>query len=269
MYSLKFHRAQSVPDSLSSFGQYSDARFLAGGQTLLASLKLRLAQPDALIDLRDVAALKGIRISAGQSVSLGAMTTHAQINESKEVAAALPAVAELAGHIGDPMVRQMGTLGGSVANNDPAADWPAALLGLDGTVITSARKIKADDFFLGMFATALEAGEIITELEFRIPRRAAYIKFKNPASRFALVGVFVAEFESEVRVAVTGAGAGVVRLAAFEDALKNNFSADALKTLAVDASELNNDMHASAEYRANLISVIAQRAVNKASGVAA
>ncbi len=266
MYSFKFHRAQSVADSLASFGQFSDARFLAGGQTLLASLKLRLAQPDGLVDLGQLPELKGVRVLAGQSISIGAMTTHAEVAESKEVFAALGALSDMASHIGDPMVRHMGTMGGSVANNDPAADWPAALLALDATVVTSGRKIKVDDFFLGMFSTALEAGELITAIEFRIPRRSAYVKLSHAASRFALIGVFVADFGGDIRVAVTGAGAGVMRMAAFEEALKKKFSADALKTVTVDASELNADMHATAEYRANLVRVIAMRAVDKASG---
>lgn len=266
MYSFKFHRAQSVADSLATFGQYSDARFLAGGQTLLASLKLRLAQPDGLVDLGQLPELKGIEVLAGQTIRIGAMTTHAEVAGSREIDAALGALSDMASHIGDPMVRHMGTMGGSVANNDPAADWPAALLALDATVITSGRRIKADDFFLGMFSTALEAGELITAIEFRIPNRAAYVKFRHPASRFALVGVFVADFGNDIRVAVTGAGAGVMRMAAFEDALQRQFSADALKTIAVDASELNTDMHATAEYRANLVRVIAMRAVDKAAG---
>lgn len=266
MYSFSFHRAQNVADSLAGFAQHGDARFLAGGQTLLASLKLRLAQPDCLIDLGQVDELKGIRVVPGQSISVGAMTTHADVVESKEIAGALGALTDMASHIGDPMVRHMGTIGGSIANNDPAADWPAAVVALDATVVTSGRKIKADDFFLGMFSTALDAGELITAIEFRIPKRAAYVKFRHPASRFALVGVFVADFGSEIRVAVTGAGAGVMRMPAFEEALKKQFSSDALKTIAVDASELNSDMHATAEYRANLVSVIAMRAVDKAAG---
>ncbi len=266
MYSFSFHRAQSVADSLAGFTQHSDARFLAGGQTLLASLKLRLAQPDCLVDLGQVQELKGIRVVSGQTVSIGAMTTHAEVVESKEIAGALGALVDMASHIGDPMVRHMGTIGGSIANNDPAADWPAAVLGLDATVITSGRKIKADEFFLGMFSTALETGELITEIEFRVPKRCAYVKFRHPASRFALVGVFVADFGSEIRVAVTGAGAGVMRMPAFEEVLKKEFSADVLKAIVVDASVLNSDMHATAQYRANLISVIAMRAVDKASG---
>ncbi|MES2512208.1 MAG: xanthine dehydrogenase family protein subunit M [Pseudomonadota bacterium] len=266
MYSFKFHRASSVADSLASFGQYGDARFLAGGQTLLASLKLRLAQPDGLVDLGQLAELKGIHVVAGQSITLGAMTTHAEVAGSPEVAAGLGSLSDMASHIGDPMVRHMGTMGGSVANNDPAADWPAAVLALDATVVTAGRRIKADDFFLGMFSTALEAGELITAIEFRVPRRSAYVKFRHPASRFALVGVFVADFGGDIRVAVTGAGAGVMRMAAFEDVLQRQFSADALAHLSVDSAELNTDMHATAEYRANLVRVMAMRAVAKASG---
>lgn len=266
MHSFSFHRAQNIADSLASHKQYTDARFLAGGQTLLASLKLRLAQPDSLVDLGHVQELKGVHIVPGQSIRIGAMTTHAEVAESKEIADALGALADMASHIGDPMVRHVGTMGGSVANNDPAADWPAAVMGLDAVVITSSRKIKADDFFLGMFSTALEIGELITAIEFRIPKRCAYVKFKHPASRFALVGVFIADFGGDIRVAVTGAGAGVMRMTAFEDALKKQFSSDVLKTIDVDASELNSDMHATAEYRANLVRVISMRAVDKTSG---
>lgn len=265
MYSFSFHRAQNVADSLASLKQYSDTRFLAGGQTLLASLKLRLAQPDCLVDLGQLPELKGIRVVTGQSIRIGAMTTHAEVADSKEISDALGALSDMASHIGDPMVRHMGTMGGSVANNDPAADWPAAVLALDATMVTSSRKIKADDFFLGMFSTALEPGELITAIEFRIPKRCAYVKFKHPASRFALVGVFVADFGSDIRLAVTGAGAGVMRMSTFEAALKKQFSADVLKTIVVDASGLNSDMHATAEYRANLVRVIAMRAVDKAS----
>jgi carbon-monoxide dehydrogenase medium subunit len=266
VYSFSFHRAQSVDDSVSNFRTHSDAKFLAGGQTLLASLKLRLAQPDCLIDLGGIADLKGIVVETGKSVCIGAMTTHAQVAESAEIALTLSSLSDLASHIGDPMVRHMGTIGGSIANNDPAADWPAALMALDATVVSSERRIPAGEFFLGMFTTALAPHELITSIEFRVPKRSAYVKFRHPASRFALVGVFVADFGGEIRVAVTGAGAGVMRMPAFEDALKKNFSADALGNITVDPTELNSDMHASAEYRANLVNVIARRAVEKASG---
>ena len=209
--------------------------------------------------------MRGVKVDGGNLI-IGAMTTHAAVAASAEVRGKIPALAHLAEGIGDRMVRNAGTLGGSVANNDPAADYPAALVGLGATVVTQKRRIAADDFFRGMYETALEAGEIITGVSFPIPKRAGYVKFPNPASRYAIVGVFVSEGGAGVRVAVTGAGPGVFRVPAMEKALSTSFSVDALKGVAVDASTLNGDMHASAEYRAHLVSVIARRAVEQALG---
>ena len=242
----------------------SDAKLLAGGQTLIAALKLRLASPSDVIDLGGIAELRGIRKDGG-SISIGAMTTHAEVASSKDVLKAVPALASLAASIGDPMVRNMGTLGGSVANNDPAADYPAGVLGLGATIHTNKRKIAADEFFTGMYETALQPGEIITSISFPLPKRAGYAKFKNPASRYAIVGVFVAETASGVRVAVTGAGPCVFRVAAMEKALGSKFSADAVASIKVAAAGLNSDMHASAEYRAHLVTVMARRAVEAAT----
>jgi carbon-monoxide dehydrogenase medium subunit len=228
-------------------------------------MKLRLAQPAQLIDLGDVAELKGIKMDGG-NVTIGAMTRHAEVAASADVKKAIPALAALAGGIGDRMVRNMGTIGGSVAHNDPAADYPAAVLGLNATVVTNKRKIAADDFFKGMFETALQAGEIITAVSFPVPKRAAYMKFKNPASRYAMVGVLVAETAGGPRVAVTGAGPGVFRVPEMEKALAGKFAPESVASIAVKASGLNSDIHASAEYRAHLITVMAKRAVAAALG---
>ncbi len=226
-------------------------------------MKLRLAAPSDLIDLRDVAELRGIKADAG-TVTIGAMTRHAEVAAAQEVRKAIPALATLAAGIGDRMVRNMGTLGGSVANSDPAADYPAALLGLAATVNTNKRKIAADQFFTGLFETALQAGEIITSVSFPVPKRAAYVKFKNPASRYAIVGVFVADTGGGVRVAVTGAAGSVFRVPDMEKALSARFSPDAVTGIRVAAGALNSDMHASAEYRAHLVTVMAKRAVEQA-----
>ena len=235
-------------------------KLLAGGQTLLASMKLRLSSPDQLADLAGIADLVGIKRD-GQNIVIGAMTRHADVAMNAEVKAAIAALADLAAHIGDKQVRAMGTLGGSVANNDPAACYPSAVLALGASIHTSKRQIAADDFFKGMFATALEEDELITAISFPIPKRAAYMKFKQAASRFALVGVFVAQTNSGVRVAVTGAGSGVFRHAGLEAALNTSFTPAAAAAVKIDASNLNTDIHASAAYRANLISVQTQRAV--------
>jgi carbon-monoxide dehydrogenase medium subunit len=243
----------------------SGARPLAGGQTLLASMKLRLADPGQLVDLGGIADLAGIK-REGNSIVIGAMTRHLAVANSAEVQAAIPALADLASHIGDRQVRAMGTLGGSVANNDPSACYPSAVLALGATVITTQREIAADDFFTGMFSTALEEGELITAIRFPIPKRAAYLKFKQAASRFALVGVFVAQFDAGVRVAVTGASTCVFRHSGLEAALNQSFTPEAAAAVPIDATDLNADIHASAAYRANLISVQTQRAVAKALG---
>lgn len=261
MYAFTYERPSSVADAARLAG--AGGKLLAGGQTLLASMKLRLAAPEQLVDLARVADLAGI-CRDGNHLVIGAMTRHAEVATNAEVRATIPGLADLAGGIGDRQVRAMGTLGGSVANNDPAACYPSAVLGLGATVATNRRKIAADDFFQGMFTTALEEGELITSIAFPIPKRAAYLKFKQPASRFALVGVFVAQFDTGVRVAVTGGGNGVFRHAGLEQALSKSFTPEAAASVKVDDSALSSDLHASAAYRANLISVMTQRAVAQA-----
>jgi carbon-monoxide dehydrogenase medium subunit len=263
MYPFNYHRAKNLADAAQKLAASGDARLLAGGQTLVAAMKLRLAAPSDLVDLRDVAELRGIG-NEGKNLLIGAMSRHAEVASSKEVRQAIPALAALAAGIGDPMVRNMGTLGGSVANNDPAADYPAAVLGLGATITTSKRRIEADKFFTGMYETALQPGEIITAISFPVPKRAGYAKFRNPASRYAIVGVFVADFGGSARVAVTGAGPSVFRVAEMEKALAKKFSADAVAKIAVPAGGLNSDIHASAEYRAHLVTVMARRAVEQA-----
>lgn len=264
MYAFTFERPASVADATRAAAA-GGAKVLAGGQTLLASMKLRLANPETLVDLGGIAELAGIR-REGNALVIGAMTRHADVAASADVKSALPALAELAGGIGDRQVRAMGTIGGSLANNDPAACYPAGVLALNATVQTTKRKIAADDFFQGLFATALEDGELITGVSFPQARKAAYIKFKQPASRFALIGVFVAQTDSGVRVAVTGGGSGVFRHAGLEQALAKSFTPEAAATVKVDPGELSSDLHASAAYRANLVSVLTQRAVAKALG---
>lgn len=261
MYAFTFERPSSVADAARLAG--SGGKLLAGGQTLLASMKLRLSDPGQLVDLGAVKDLAGVK-KEGNALVIGAMTRHADVASNADVKAAIPALADLAAHIGDRQVRAMGTIGGSVANNDPSACYPSALLGLGATVITNQRKIAADDFFQGMFTTALQDGEIITAVSFPIPKKAAYMKFKQPASRFALIGVFVAQTDAGVRVAVTGGGNGMFRHKGLEEALGKSFTPDAVKGVKVDASELSSDIHASAAYRANLISVQTQRAVAQA-----
>jgi carbon-monoxide dehydrogenase medium subunit len=263
MYAFNYHKAGSVSDAASRLSSNPDAKLLAGGQTLIASMRLRLISPPDLIDLREVAELRGIKVD-GNAVSIGAMARHAEVAASKDVQKAIPALSRLAAGIGDRMVRNMGTLGGSVANADPAADYPAAVLGLNASVNTNKRKIAADAFFTGMFETALQPGEIITSVAFPVPKRAGYMKFKNPASRYAIVGVFVTDTGSGVRVAVTGAGPSAFRVAEMERALSSKFAPDALSGIKVSANGLNSDLHASAEYRAHLIGVMAKRAVEQA-----
>ena len=258
MYEFNYHKAGSVADAAAMLSKHPEARLLAGGQTLIAAMKLRLASPSDVIDLSGVKELSGIKVDGG-GVTVGAMTTHAAVATSKDVMKAIPALARLAGSIGDRMVRNMGTLGGSVANNDPAA-----VVGLGATILTNKRKIGAGEFFKGMFETALQAGEIITAVSFPVPKRAGYVKFKNPASRYAIVGVFVAETAGGMRVAVTGAGPSVFRVTEMEKALASKFSADTVANIKVAAAGLNSDMHASAEYRAHLVTVMARRAVEQA-----
>ncbi len=256
----------SVQKAVGVASDKPESRYLAGGQSLLAAMKLRLASPSDLIDLANIPGLRDIRVEGGgTAIAIGAMARHAEVADSVEVGTRIPALAALAGMIGDRQVRNRGTLGGSIANNDPASDYPAAVLALDAVVHTDRRKIAAADFFKGLFETALAPGELITSVTFPVPKKAAYMKFKNPASRFAIVGVFVAQTASGVRVAVTGAGTrGVFRVKAMEAALAKNWSAESLKAIAVSAAELQSDLHASAEYRAHLITVMAQRAVASA-----
>ena len=260
MYDFNYHRPTSVADAAKMLTGNADAQLLAGGMTLIPTLKLRLARPSDLIDLCDIAELTGIEADGG-GVTVGAMTPHSEVAGAAAVQKAIPALAALAGAIGDPHVRHRGTLGGSIANNDPAADYPAAVLGLGATVNTDRRSIAADDFFTGLFETALDEGEIVTSVRFPAPKRAAYAKFPNPASRYAIVGVMVAETGEGVRVAVTGAGACVFRAAEMESALAAEFSADAVAGISVSDADLNADIHASAEYRAHLVTVMAKRAV--------
>lgn len=264
MYDFAYHRASGLRQAQNMLGKLAEPKLLAGGQSLLPMMKLRLAAPANLIDLGKIEGLSDIELNA-RSITIGAMATHAQVHASPVVQEALPALAALAGMIGDPAVRERGTLGGSLAHNDPTADYPAACLALGATIMTTKRSIAADDFFKGLFETALDPDEIITKASFPLAKKAAYQKFRNPASRYAIVGVFVAKRPSEVRVAVTGAGAsGVFRVPAFEEALKARFSPKSLEGLAVSADDLTSDIHAGADYRAHLIGVLARRAVAEA-----
>ncbi len=263
MYNFEYHRPKSVADAVAALKKASDGKLVAGGQTLIPTLKMRLAQPSDLIDLSGVAELRGIKVE-GKTVTIGAMTKHAEVAASADVQKAIPALASLASEIGDPQVRNLGTLGGSIANNDPAADYPAALVALNATVKTNERTIAADEFFKGMFSTALKDGELILSVSFPVPDKAAYMKFRNPASRYAMVGVFVAKSGNGVRVAVTGAGPSVFRVKAMEEALAKDFSGKAIENIKVPASGLNSDIHGSAEYRAHLVTVMAKRAVDAA-----
>ncbi len=255
-----FQQAASLADAAQAAARNTEAKIIAGGQSLLGAIKLGLAAPEALIDIGGLAELQGLRVEPGQIV-IGAMTSHAQVAASPEVQRAIPALADLAGRIGDRQVRNRGTLGGSLANNDPAACYPAAVLGLGATVHTDRRRIAADDFFLGFYETALQAGEIITAVSFPVPEKAAWQKFKQPASRFSLVGVFVSRSAAGVRVAVTGAAGCVFRASAIEAALTRDWSAAAARTVSIAEQGLNSDLHASAAYRAALIPVLAGRAV--------
>lgn len=260
MYEFAYHKPKTLADAVAALKKSPEAKVMAGGMTLIPTLKQRLARPSDVVDLGGVGDLAGIKV-AGGTVTIGAMTKHAAVAASAEVRKAIPALASLAGHIGDPQVRNRGTIGGSVANNDPAADYPGALLALGATVHTTERKIAADAFFTGMFETALKDGELIVAVEFPVPEKAAYVKFPNPASRYAMVGAFVAKTAAGVRVAITGAGPTAFRVKAMEEALSKSFSADAIKGISVPASGLNSDIHASAEYRAHLVGVMARRAV--------
>jgi carbon-monoxide dehydrogenase medium subunit len=265
MYAFTYSQPDTLDAAVAALAN-EDAKALAGGQTLLPTMKQRLASPGTVVDLGGLKQLSGISRD-GDAIVIGALTRHIDVATSDVVKAAIPALAALAAGIGDPAVRNRGTIGGSIANNDPAADYPAGALGLGATIVTNKRSIAADDFFKGLFETALEPGELITSVRFPIPAKAAYVKFPNPASRYALVGVLVAKTAGGVRVAVTGAGStGVFRVPAFEQALGANFAASALTGLKVDASDLASDMHADSEYRAHLIGVMAKRAVAAALG---
>jgi aerobic carbon-monoxide dehydrogenase medium subunit len=263
MENFNYHRPSAVADAVKAMKGASDGKFLSGGMTLLPTMKQGLATPSDIIDL---SGLKNVGVSvSGSSVVIKAGTTHAQVAEDEALRRAIPGLEQLAKGIGDPHVRNRGTIGGSIANNDPAADYPAAVLGLNATVHTNARKIPADQFFTGMFTTALGADELITAVEFPVPKRSGYAKFPNPASRYAMVGVFVAELaDGSIRVAVTGAGPCVFRASEMEQALKKNFSPEGLSGVSIKADGLNSDIHASAAYRAHLVSVMARRAVKAA-----
>ena len=263
MHAFEYHRPASSKDAIGLVSKKDEARYLAGGQSLVQAMKLRLSSPSDLIDLGTIKELAFIKATK-DGVEIGAMTRHADVASSSEVKKAIPALASLAGIIGDRQVRHMGTIGGSLANNDPAADYPAAVLGLGATITTNKRKIEADKFFKGLYETALEPGELITSVAFPAPKRAAYMKFKNPASRFAIVGVFVADFGGKARVGVTGAGPSAFRQAEMEKALAAKFAPDSVANIKVKPDGLNNDLHASPEYRAHLITVMARRAVEAA-----
>ena len=265
MYETTYHRPSSVDDAAALFANGSDSKYLAGGHTLIPVMKQRLSAPADVIDIGKIKELIGVQVT-GDALVIKAATTYYDIMQSPDVKKAIPAIAHLTSVLGDPAVRYRGTIGGSIANNDPAADFPAALVALGATVKTNKRSIAADDFFQGLFTTALEDGEIITEVSFPIPDKAGYAKFRHPASRFALTGVFVTKTKGgEVRVAATGASqSGVMRVPAIETALSSNWSPSALDTVTVSADGLLSDIHGSADYRANLIKVMAQRAVTDA-----
>jgi carbon-monoxide dehydrogenase medium subunit len=262
MYTAPFRyvRVSTLAEAEALFRQSEDARYLAGGQTLIPTMKQRLASPSELIDISRIGSLAFIK-REGDRLVIGAGTKHADVATSSDVRKAIPALGHLAGLIGDPAVRHKGTLGGSIANNDPAADYPAGVLALDATVKTTRREIAAEHFFTGMFATALEAGEIITEVAFRLPKSAGYAKFPNPASRYAMVGVFVTKFDRHVRVAVTGAAPCVFRAREMERALEQSFTSETAAAVTISAEGLNTDLFGSAEYRAHLVTVMAKRAV--------
>ena len=268
MYEFKYHRPGTVRQAANLLVKNEDAKLIAGGHTLVPVMKQRLASPPHLVDLSHVEGLDTIELK-GRNLVIGAMARHAAVANSATVGEAIPALAHLASLIGDPAVRHRGTIGGSLANNDPTADYPAACLALGATIVTNKRKLKAEEFFQGLFTTALEPDEIITKVSFPLAKKAAYVKFRNQASRYALVGVFVARRPSDVRVAVTGAGGnGVFRVTAFEEALQKRFSPKVLEGILVSPEGLNSDIHGSAEYRAHLIGVLARRAVDAANAEA-
>ena len=265
MYSFEYVKARSLAEVGAFLKANPEAKPLAGGMTLIPTLKARLAQPSHLVDLSALEELRGIEVQ-GSTLSIGAGTRHHDVQRSDPVRNSIPALAELAGRIGDPAVRNLGTIGGSLANNDPAADYPAAVLALNAKIVTSQREIAADDFFQGLFATALEPGEIIVRVAFPVPKRAAYEKFPHPASGYAMTGVFVAETAGGVRVAVTGAGPGVFRWKEAETALGKKIAADSVASLRMKPDDLNEDIHATREYRANLVNVLTKRAAARIAG---
>ena len=260
MYNFNYHQPLSVDEALQFLSAASDGKLMSGGMTLIPTIKQRLANPSDVVDISRISGLGGIS-QDGDAIVIGATTTHATVAGDETVKGRIPALAALAEGIGDPQVRHCGTIGGSIANNDPAADYPAGLVGLGATVRTNQREIAADDFFTGMFETALEANEIVTGVSVPVPSKAGYAKFPNPASRYAVVGVMVSQGPAGTRVAVTGAGPSVFRVAEMEQALSGNFAPEALDGISVSDGDLNSDLHASAEYRAHLVGVMAKRAV--------
>jgi len=265
MYEFTYQKASSLEAAAKAHADAEDAKYMSGGMTLLPTLKLRLDRPSDVIDLAGVPDMEGISVSGGV-VSIKARTCHAAVAASEDVKQAIPALAKLASGIGDPMVRNRGTIGGSIANSDPAADYPAAIVGLGATIHTNKRTIAAGDYFQDLFETALEAGELITQIDFPVPDKAGYMKFPNPASRYCIVGVMVSQKGSEVRVGVTGAGACAFRVADMESALAGNFASESVENIHIPDADLNSDIHASAEYRAHLVTIMAKRAVAEANG---
>jgi carbon-monoxide dehydrogenase medium subunit len=263
MYDFAYHKPSSVADAVKLLSADPEARPISGGQTLLPALKHRLNRPTSLVDLSGIAELKGIK-RQGDKITVGALTRHIEVQDNPDIKAAIPALAYMATVIGDIQVRNRGTMGGSVANNDPAADYPAAVLALDATLVTDKRRIASDDFFQGMFTTALEPGELLVAIEFPVPEKSGYAKMRNPASRYVMAGVFVAKTKGGVRVVVNGAGPGVFRQTEMERALAANWSPDAVAGIKQPAEGLNGDIHGSAEYRAHLVTVMAKRAVAEA-----
>ncbi len=263
MYDFAYHKPSSVADAVKLLSADPEARPISGGQTLLPALKHRLNRPTSLVDLSGIAELKGIK-REGDKITVGALTRHIEVQNNPDIKAAIPALAYMATVIGDIQVRNRGTMGGSVANNDPAADYPAAVLALDATLVTDKRRIASDDFFQGMFTTALEPGELLVAIEFPVPEKSGYAKMRNPASRYVMAGVFVAKTKGGVRVVVNGAGPGVFRQTEMERALAANWSPDAVAGIKQPAEGLNGDIHGSAEYRAHLVTVMAKRAVAEA-----
>lgn len=263
MYTTKYHRPTTIEEALGHMAEADDAKFLSGGQTLIPTMKQRLAAPSDLIDLRHIPSMWGIQIE-GRSITIGAATSHATVAASSELGALCPGICSLAAGIGDPAVRHMGTIGGSIANNDPAADYPAAILGLDATIRTSKREIAAADFFIGLFETALETDEIIVAVSFVAPDFSAYAKFGNPASHYAIAGVFVSRRGDDIRVTVTGAGSGgVFRMEEVESALADDWSPEAISNIVVSPDLMLSDMHGSADYRAHLVKAMAERAITR------